>query len=74
MRLFGDQINIINYSSSLENSILKVKDISGKLIEEKIILFSDLKPVDCSQWQNGIYFILISNSSSASNFKFVKSN
>jgi len=68
----SDQINIINYSAGSQNFILKVKDISGKIIDDKIILLGDTKPVDCSQWQAGIYFISISNSNSASNFKFIK--
>ncbi|MDP1801992.1 MAG: endonuclease [Bacteroidota bacterium] len=68
----SDQINVISYSNSPENSVFKVTNISGKIIEEKIILAGDAKPFDCSQWQNGIYFISISNSKALSNFKFIK--
>lgn len=68
----SEKFSIIDYSSNTENCILKVKDISGKLIEEKVILAGAADPVNCSEWQNGIYFISISNSSAVSNFKFVK--
>ncbi len=68
----SDQINVINYSNNTENSILKVTDISGKIISKKILLTGDSKPIECSEWQNGIYFISISNSKAVSNFKFIK--
>ncbi len=68
----SDQINVINYLNNSEISFLKVTDISGKIIEEKIILSEDIKPIDCTLWQNGIYFISISNPKAVSNFKFIK--
>lgn len=68
----NDKFNIINYSSAAENCVLKVIDISGKLIEEKLIFQGITEPINCSEWQNGIYFVSISNSKAVSNFKFVK--
>jgi len=68
----NNEFNIINYSQLTEDCILQVKDISGKIIEEKLISVESNKPVNCSQWQNGIYFISVSNSKAVSNFKFVK--
>ncbi|MEO6304938.1 MAG: endonuclease [Bacteroidia bacterium] len=66
------KFNIISYFETEENSILKITDVSGKIIEEKTISPEEIKPIDCSQWQDGIYFITISNSRSVSNFKFIK--
>ncbi len=68
----NNEFRIINYFAGTENSALKITDISGKIIEEKMISFDDANPVDCSNWQAGIYFISISNSQSVSNFKFIK--
>ncbi len=68
----NDKFNIINYSAAAENCVLKVTDLSGKLIEEKLILQGVTEPINCSQWQNGIYFVSISNSKAVSNFKFIK--
>lgn len=53
-------------------STIQITDISGKMIEEKEVIFSESVQIDCSKWQSGIYFISIKNSRSASNLKFLK--
>lgn len=68
----SEQIQIINHTASFDDYVVVVTDVSGKLIEEKTVIATQSFPIDCSQWQNGIYFITIKNQRSVSNLKFVK--
>jgi len=67
-----DQFMISSNSVSSENSKISITDISGKIIEETMMSFSDAVKIDCSQWQTGLYFVSVSNSSARSDFKFIK--
>lgn len=67
-----DQFTITSYSSFSENSKIQITDISGKIIEEKMMPFTESVTIDCSQWQVGLYFMTVSNQSARSNFKFIK--
>ncbi|MES2567751.1 MAG: endonuclease [Bacteroidota bacterium] len=67
-----DHFSIKSNSQHLENSILRISDITGRLIEERKISLTNDFIVDCSQWHHGFYFISVSNEHSQSNFKFLK--
>lgn len=67
-----DVFYLINHSNSSENATVIITDISGKLIEQKIISALETININCSEWQNGIYFIKLNNSKSVSNLKFIK--
>ncbi|MBA3680055.1 MAG: endonuclease [Bacteroidetes bacterium] len=67
----ADKFTIFNTLVLQENCFLKITDVSGKLIEEKMIV-SEKEIIDCMNWDNGIYFISLSNREAVSNFKFIK--
>ncbi len=63
--LLKSENNIYNYD-------LKITNAYGKLVESTTI-YNETK-IDCSSWQNGVYFIVIQNSVSSSCYKFIKIN
>jgi endonuclease I len=68
-----DQFYILNKSkTSSQNVTLKISSITGKIIEEQTLMISESTPINCSNWEKGVYFINISNKNSISNFKFIK--
>lgn len=64
--------SITTNSTFSEDSKIKITDISGKIIEEKLMTFTESEKINCSQWQAGLYFISVSNNNARSDFKFVK--
>ncbi len=68
----SDWFSISTNSSISENSKIQITDISGKIIEEKLMTFNESENIDCSKWQAGLYFITVSNQNARSDFKFVK--
>lgn len=67
-----NQFSISSNSSKSETSKIRITDISGKIIEELAMPFSETATINCGQWQVGLYFISISNQSARSDFKFIK--
>jgi len=54
-------ISIVNIETPevVENAIVRITDISGRVIwEERIPEFSSYQ-MDCSRWQSGLYFITV---------------
>lgn len=68
-----DHFYVINHNNQnkLETTI-KVISITGEVIEEQHLSFSESVSINCSHWGRGVYFISVSTSEANSNFKFIK--
>jgi endonuclease I len=51
---------------------IKVTSITGQLIKEEIIQITESTPINCLNWEYGIYFITIISDDTSSNYKFIK--
>lgn len=58
----------ISVPEALEDVNLTVTDVNGRRIIEKKIPELFHYEVDCSQWENGLYFIIVSSDKKASNY------
>lgn len=68
-----DVFQISDHNSSANtNSVLSITTITGELIEEKEISFSENMSIDCSQWARGVYVVSIKNENSPVHFKLIK--
>ena len=63
---------IINKQTNKSNFIIKITSITGAILKEESVTFSESMIIDCNQWLDGIYFLSIKSDQVISNLKFIK--
>jgi len=66
-----DNITIASSSGSLSSIKVSVSDVTGRVVSEETILFSEAT-IASSQWPAGMYFINVNDGRRVSTLKFVK--
>ena len=63
---------IINKQTNKSNFIIKITSITGAILKEESVTFSESMIIDCNQLLDGIYFLSIKSDQVISNLKFIK--
>ncbi|MCE3294452.1 MAG: bsn 2 [Crocinitomicaceae bacterium] len=61
-------------SGNVNAFTLEIRDLHGRRIEPALQSENGLISVDCSSWENGVYFIQLVRGNSVKNFHFIKAD
>ncbi len=68
-----NEFYLINQSQlNTQQLQVQITNIAGQVIENKELEFNKSLIIDCSVWEQGIYFIKIKNDNAISNLRFIK--
>ena len=71
-KLYPNPVNQVLFINGPKIDLLKVVDISGKIVAEIAHIKSNVINLDVSNLENGVYFVLIESGKTSQSLRFIK--